>query len=173
MRISTNGRYGLRVMLDLACNKGTTPQLRQEIAERQEISAEYIAHLFQRLTRAGLAKGVKGPGGGYLLAKEPGQIRVGDIFRAVEGPVAAVFCVLPNGLGTCKRRSTCAANVLWSRLSSVIETYLDSVTLADLSECVYQLDTGGGIKCLDTIIPFEKTFDGLDFARVCEPEWMI
>lgn len=173
MRISTNGRYGLRVMLDLACNSGINPVLRQEIAERQEISTEYIAQLFQRLTRAGLARSIKGPGGGYLLAKEPTHIRIGDIFRAVEGPVAAVFCVLPDGSTTCKRKSTCAANILWSRLSNVIENYLDSVTLADLSECANQLDVGAEVRCLESFATLEKTIDGLDVARECDIEWVI
>ncbi len=173
MRISTNGRYGLRVMLDLANNTGQTPLLRQEIADRQEISAEYIAQLFQRLMHAGLAKSVKGPGGGYLLAKDAHQIRVGDIFRAVEGPVAAVFCVLPGGQTPCKRKSACAANVLWSNLSKVIETYLDSVTLADLSVCAQQLDGGHGKDCLAPFNPFEKTLENMDWAPTCDAEYVI
>ena len=127
-------------MLDLALHGESGPVLRQEITTRQEISSEYIAQLFRPLVKAGLARSVMGPGGGYQLAHPAQEIRVGDILRAVEGPFAAVACVLqdqPAG-ETCPRVEGCAARILWQRLTHVIEAYLDSVTLADIGELARQ-----------------------------------
>ena len=95
MRISTRGRYALRAMIDLALHTEAGPVLRQDISTRQEISADYVAQLFRQLCAAGLLEGVKGPGGGYRLAREVETIRAGDVVRAVEGPVALVHCTLP------------------------------------------------------------------------------
>src|SRR5512136_2854359 len=108
MRMSTRGRYALRAMLDLALHDDEGPVLRQDIATRQEISADYVAQLFQHLCAVGLAKGIKGPGGGYLLARDPAAIRVGDVVRAVEGPIAAADCVIPGSLPACHRAEACA-----------------------------------------------------------------
>lgn len=140
MRVTTAGRYALRAMLDLALNGESGPVLRQEITVRQEISSEYIAQLFRPLLKAGLARSVMGPGGGYQLARPAQEIKVGDILRAVEGPFAAVVCVLPDQPGgeTCPRVEGCVARILWQRLTHVIEDYLDSVTLADIGELARQ-----------------------------------
>jgi Rrf2 family protein len=96
MRISTHGRYALRAMVDPAQPGGNGPVSRQDISERQEISADYLAQLFMDPQAAGLVEGVKGPGGGYRLIQDPSQIRAGDVVRAVEGPVPVVACTLPS-----------------------------------------------------------------------------
>ncbi len=136
MRMSTRGRYALRAMLDLALHDGEGPVLRHDIAARQEISAEYVAQIFQRLCAAGLVKGIKGPGGGYQLARDSSAIRVGDIVRAVEGPIAAVRCVAasPSGRSTCRRAEECTTRLVWVRLSQVISRFLDDITLKDLCD---------------------------------------
>lgn len=132
MRISTRGRYALRAMVDLALHTEAGPVLRQDISTRQEISADYVAQLFRQLCAAGLLEGVKGPGGGYRLAREVETIRAGDVVRAVEGPVALVHCTLPSDEASCNRVDHCVTHRLWKRLSKVMAEFLDSVTLEDL-----------------------------------------
>lgn len=141
MRISTRGRYALRAMIDLAQHGQGGPVLRQETAERQEISADYLAQLFGRLQSAGLVEGVKGPGGGYQLARDAAKITSGDVIRAVEGQVAAVHCTLPNpdGEPACNRADRCPAQLLWQRLSEAMNDVLDSVTLQDLADQAQEL----------------------------------
>ena len=132
MQISTRGRYAVRAMLDLALHSGAGPVLRHDIALRQEVSAQYAAHLLRRLRGAGLVTAVKGPGGGYTLARDAASIRLGDIVRAMEGPIAVVYCVEPRARQMCHRVDGCAAHLLWKELSGVIEQFLDAVTLQDL-----------------------------------------
>ena len=135
MRISTRGRYALRAMVDLALNTRDAEETvvsRSDIAERQEISADYAAQLFRQLGAAGLVRGVKGPGGGYQLTRQPAAISAGDVIRAVEGPVAVVRCVEPDGESSCARAGHCVTHFLWRRLSDSVAEFLDSVTLQDL-----------------------------------------
>lgn len=140
MRISTRGRYVLRAMIDLALHVDQGPVLRQEIAARQELSADYVAQLFRLLHKAGLVKGVKGPGGGYVLARSPKTITALDIIQAVEGPVAVVHCVLPGEEPACNRMDRCVAHLLWKRLSAVIGDTLGAVTLHELCEEARRLE---------------------------------
>jgi Rrf2 family protein len=119
-------------MVDLALHDAEGPVLRQEIANRQDISADYVAQLFRPLHSAGLVEGVKGPGGGYRLARDATAITAGDVVRAVEGPVAVVHCTLPDDESPCNRVDRCVTHLLWKRLSAVMTEFLDSVTLQDL-----------------------------------------
>ena len=141
MRISTRGRYALRAMVDLAQHGDKGPVSRQDISERQEISADYVAQLFRHLQSAGLVEGVKGPGGGYRLLRDPSQIRAGDVVRAVEGPVAVVHCTLPcpDEGPACRRVDHCVTHHLWKRVSDAVTKVLDSVTLRDLADEAVQL----------------------------------
>ena len=134
MQISTKGRYALRAMIDLGLHMDQGPVLRKDIAERQEISSDYIGQLFVELRRAGFIESVKGPGGGYVLAQDADKIKAGGIIRAVEGPIALVHCVSPNPEDVCHRMADCAAHLLWKRLSKTVEEVLDSVTLKDLCD---------------------------------------
>ncbi len=134
MRLSTRGRYALRAMIDLALHADEGPVLRSDIAERQEISAHYLEQLFVKLRKAGLLESVKGPGGGYILAKSADQIRAGDIIRAVEGPIALVHCVAPQQEAACHRVDRCITHLLWKRLSDRVAEVLDSVTLKELCD---------------------------------------
>jgi len=130
-------------MLDVAQHDGNGPVSRQEIADRQEISADYVAQLFRHLQSAGLAEGVKGPGGGYRLAREAAGITVGDVVRAVEGPVALVQCVLAEGEEQpgCDRVDRCVTHLLWNQISEAVTDMQNGVTLQDLADQVQTLPT--------------------------------
>jgi Rrf2 family cysteine metabolism transcriptional repressor len=143
VRLSTRGRYALRAMIDLALHSNG-PVPRSDIAERQEISADYIEQLFVKLRRAGLIESVKGPGGGYTLAQSADQIRAGDIIRTVEGPIALVHCVAPQQGAACHRVDSCVAHLLWKRLSDKVAEVLDSVTLKDLCAQTRELEEALG-----------------------------
>lgn len=132
LRITTKGRYALRAMLDLANNETGSPITREDIAGRQELPATYLAQLFATLTKAGLVKSVRGPGGGYVLGRPAGEITAGEIVRTVEGPVVTVACVAD--VGSCDRTGHCSLRGLYAGLGQAIETYLDSITLADLTQ---------------------------------------
>ena len=140
MRLSTRGRYALRAMIDLALHADEGPVLRSDIAERQEISAHYTEQLFVKLRRAGLVESVRGPGGGYILAKSADQIRAGDIIRTVEGPIALVHCVAAQQETACHRVDSCVTHLLWKRLSDKVAEVLDSVTLKDLCDQARELE---------------------------------
>ena len=140
MRISTRGRYALRAMVDLALHTGDGLVLRRDIAARQEISADYVAQLFRPLRAAGLVEGVKGPGGGYRLAREAAAISAGDVVQAVEGPVAVAQCAVPNKEPSCGRGDRCATRLLLRQLSVTVTELLDTVTLQDLCDEARQLN---------------------------------
>jgi Rrf2 family iron-sulfur cluster assembly transcriptional regulator len=119
-------------MVDLALHSDVAPVARRDIAERQDISADYVAQLFHKLQDAGLVDGVKGPGGGYRLARDVGEITAGDVVQAVEGPVALVHCVDPHGEPSCQRVDRCVTHLFWRRLSVVMKEFLDAASLQDL-----------------------------------------
>ena len=141
IRISTRGRDALRAMVDLAQDGDSGPVSRQDISARQEISPDYVAQLFRHLHAVGLVEGVKGPGGGYRLTRDPDSIRAGDVIQAVEGPVAVVRCALPctDEEPACNRVEGCVTHLLWKRLSQAVTEVLDSVTLQDLADQAQQL----------------------------------
>ncbi|TFH08193.1 MAG: Rrf2 family transcriptional regulator [Candidatus Atribacteria bacterium] len=141
IRVPTQGRYALRAMIDIGLHQDKGPVLRQDIARRQDISANYVAQIFRKLSSANLLVGIKGPGGGYKLAKPCEQIRASDILQAIEGPIALVHCVMNEDDETpCERTVHCATHRMWSRLSLTMRDYLDSVTLKDLMDESLQLD---------------------------------
>ena len=148
MRLSTRGRYAVRAMVDVAMHGADGPVPREQIAARQEVSALYLAQLLAKLGKAGLVESVKGPGGGYLLARPASGIRAGDIIRAVEEPLAPVACVDDPPDEPCHRRAECVTHLLWTELGQRIEAFLDGVTLQDLcdqaSELTHGAVTAGG-----------------------------
>jgi Rrf2 family protein len=123
-------------MLDVAQHSDDGPVPRQDIATRQGISADYVAQVFRQLQAAGLAEGVKGPGGGYRLAHKAAGITVGQVIEAVEGPVAIVDCVLPSPdeEPACDRVDRCVTHLLWQQLSATMMDMLHSITLEDLAD---------------------------------------
>jgi Rrf2 family cysteine metabolism transcriptional repressor len=152
MRLSTRGRYALRAMIDLALHADEGPVPRSDIAERQEVSAHYIEQLFVKLRRAGFIESVRGPGGGYLLAQSADQIKVGDIIRTVEGPIALVHCVAPQPEAPCHRADSCVTHLLWKRLSDGVAEVLDSITLEDLCDQACELEEALGSRSCDPLL---------------------
>jgi len=118
-------------MLDLADNMGGEYVALKDIAARQEMSVKYLESIISALSKAGYVTALRGKGGGYKLAKEPGEYTVGSILRLVEGSIAPVACVekAPNG---CDKAGGCRTLPLWQGLEKVIDDYLESKTLADL-----------------------------------------
>ena len=134
MRLSTVGRYALRAMVDLAIYSEAGPAPCAEIARRQEVSDQYLSQLFLKLKRADLVQSVRGPGGGYVLARSAGEISAGDVLRAVDETLEPVYCVDEDAQATCHRADGCPTHWLWAKLGDAIHTVLDSVTLAELCE---------------------------------------
>jgi len=136
MRLSTRGRYAVRSLIDLTVNEGDGFVSLQSISERQEISLHYLEQIYHKLRKAGLVKSKKGLGGGYVLARPAGEITVGDIIRAVEGPIGPVPCLNPPGKGKsdCTRVKGCVAHLLWRDLEVRLEEFLDGVNLQQLKE---------------------------------------
>ena len=134
MIVSTKGRYALRVMIDLAEHRDKERTPLKEIAERQCISQKYIEAIMTLLSKHGFVDAVHGKGGGYKLNRPAEDYRVGDILRLTEGTLAPVTC-LETDAAPCERKPFCRTIALWSRLDELIEGFLDSVTLADLSDC--------------------------------------
>jgi Rrf2 family protein len=130
MKLSTKGRYGVRLMIDLAARYGEGPVLMREIAKRQEISEKYLSNLINPLKATGLLEATRGVHGGYVLGKSPSEISMKDIVEAVEGPMCLVDCV--DKPATCARTSLCIAHELWSEASKGINQVLEKYTLADM-----------------------------------------
>ena len=132
MRLSTKGRYAVMAMVDLARHSAGKPVALAEIADRQEISLSYLEQLFAKLRRAGLVGSVRGPGGGYLLARDCTETRVSDIILAVDEPIRATRCHPSSAAGCQSDKSRCLTHDLWEELGNQIHLYLSSVSLADV-----------------------------------------
>ncbi|GAW92688.1 RrF2 family transcriptional regulator [Calderihabitans maritimus] len=132
MKLSTKGEYGLRAMFDLAMRYGEGPISLKSIAERQDISEHYLEQLAAGLRKAGLVKSVRGAQGGYILAREPDEITVGEIIRVLEGPIAPMDCVSEEATETCERAETCVTRGIWEKVKEKVSEVLDSITLADM-----------------------------------------
>jgi Rrf2 family protein len=130
MKVSTKGRYGVRAMLELARLDSNAPMNARSISEEQGIPIPYLEKILFLLNKAGLVRSIKGPGGGYLLAKSSKKISIGDIVRVLEGPIALVECLEPSK--GCDRIEKCVAMILWKKLSNGLEQTLDEVSLYDL-----------------------------------------
>ncbi len=135
MKLSTKGRYGVRAMIELALRYGEGPIALKNVAESQSISDHYLEQLMGSLRKAGLVVSVRGAQGGYMLNKEPGNIRLSNIIRALEGPIAPVDCVTDEpGEEICEQMDTCVARGAWLRLRNAMVEVLDNITLQDLVE---------------------------------------
>ena len=132
MKLSTKGRYGVRLMIDLASHFGEGPVLLREISQREQISEKYLWHLISSLKAAGLVTATRGVNGGYTLARTPSEITMKEILQASEGSLCLVDCV--ENPSTCKRVPVCAAHDLWSEIAGGINRTLTSTTLADMVE---------------------------------------
>jgi Rrf2 family transcriptional regulator, cysteine metabolism repressor len=134
MKISTRTRYGMRAILELAVAYKATPLQIKVIAERQDISAKYLEQLIAIIKAAGLVRSLRGPHGGYVLAKPPQDIKLSEIFRVLEGPVLTVECV--ENEQACPKYADCVTRQLWIEVNEAILNVLENKTLADLVEMV-------------------------------------
>jgi len=131
MKISTRGRYALRLMLDVAMQGQEAPVRIKDIAQRQEISEKYLEQIVSVLNKAGLVRSIRGPQGGYRLMRAPEDYTVGSILRVIEGSLAPVAC-MDTDINDCPRQKKCSTLRLWSMLNEAIENVVEHVTLADL-----------------------------------------
>ena len=129
MRLTTKGRFAVTAMIDLAMRQHEGPVTLAGISERQHISLSYLEQLFGKLRRHALVASVRGPGGGYCLAKPLAEVSVADIVHAVDEPLDATQC---GGKKNCHDDRTCMTHTLWTNLNTKMNEYLSSVSLADL-----------------------------------------
>ncbi|MDH5535475.1 MAG: Fe-S cluster assembly transcriptional regulator IscR [Betaproteobacteria bacterium] len=129
MRLTTKGRFAVTAMIDLAMRHGSGPVTLAEISGRQKISLSYLEQLFGKLRRHQLVESVRGPGGGYCLARDMGAVSVADIILAVDEPIDATQC---GGKENCLDDQKCLTHDLWATLNERIFTYLESVNLRQL-----------------------------------------
>jgi len=129
MRLTTRGRFAVTAMIDVAMHSTKGPATLAGVSERQKISLSYLEQLFGKLRRSGLVESVRGPGGGYNLARSPDTMTVADVIVAVDEPLDATQC---GGRENCHGDRRCMTHELWTNLNSHILDYLQSVSLADL-----------------------------------------
>lgn len=139
MKVSTKGRYALRLMLDIALDESGKPVRIKEIATRQGVSDKYLEQIISVLNKAGFVQSVRGPQGGYRLTKKPEEYTVGMILRLTEGKMVPVDCVAADAQN-CERMDECATSMLWKRLSAAINEVIDSMTLLDLVNEQHRID---------------------------------
>ena len=134
MKVTTRSSYTVRALIDLAQHaENGRPVRLSDISDREGISHAYLEQLFNRLKKVNVVRGRKGPGGGYVLAKDATSIHLGEVIRAVEGEDKLFLCTEDHepGMG-CRRYPQCTTHALWERLSVKIHDYLNSISLADM-----------------------------------------
>lgn len=131
MKISTKGRYALRIMADLAMHDNGEYIRLKDIAERQSITLKYMEQIMPLLTRAGYVKSYRGNNGGYMLARKSEEYTAGEILRTAEGSMMPIPCIedTPN---RCPRKEQCTTLSFWEGMWKVVKEYMDGITLADL-----------------------------------------
>ena len=134
MKLSTQSRYGVRAIFDIAYHSDGLKAQVQDISRRQEISPRYIEQIFQKLRKAGVIGSRRGPSGGYFLKKKPEEITVGEIIRITEGGLAPVACVDPpkNSKKSCKKSGACVTQLIWKEAGNRLNEYFNSITIKDL-----------------------------------------
>ena len=134
MKLSTQSRYGVRAIFDIAYHSNGLQTKVQDISRRQEISPRYIEQIFQKLRKAGVIGSRRGPSGGYFLKKKPEEITVGEIIRITEGGLSLVACGSPpkNSKKSCKKSGACATQLIWTEAGNRLSGYFDSITIKDL-----------------------------------------
>lgn len=133
MKISTKGRYALRLMLDLATYSAGGPVSLKDVSKRQEISDKYLEQIIAVLNRAGYVRSIRGAQGGYVLKKAPSEYTVGMILRLTEGDLAPVSCV-GNEKEECEREAQCVTIRIWQQINDAVNNVVDNITLEDMLE---------------------------------------
>ncbi|WP_455719989.1 RrF2 family transcriptional regulator [Agathobacter sp.] len=131
MKISTKGRYALRLMMDLAENNNGSPISLKDVARRQEISDKYLEQIISILNKAGYVRSVRGAQGGYMLKNQPEDYTVGMILRQTEGSLAPVACIEDDEI-VCDRQQQCATSIVYKKINDAISGVVDNITLQDL-----------------------------------------
>lgn len=129
MILSTKGRYGLKAIFELVLNYGLGPVSLKKISDKYDISESYLEQLFAKLKKSGYIDTVRGPQGGYFLAKNPNEITVGMILRTLEGDITTSECINKE---VCSRESICATRVILEKIEKSINNVIDNITLADM-----------------------------------------
>ncbi|HKQ04197.1 MAG TPA: Rrf2 family transcriptional regulator [Blastocatellia bacterium] len=145
MQISTKGKYAVRAMLDIAQNSNGGPVALGAISKREGISLLFLEQIFQPLRKGNIVNSIRGPHGGYVLARDAGEITIGEIVRLIEPPLYTSSCFSNDGsVDNCRISDSCIGGAIWKQLTEHVDNFLDSITLADLAnkskpEVVYGL----------------------------------
>jgi Rrf2 family iron-sulfur cluster assembly transcriptional regulator len=134
MKLSTKGRYAVMAIVDLSRETGPAPVPLAEIAKRQDISLSYLEQIFAKLRRGGLVRSVRGPGGGYMLARSADQIQVSDVMLAVDPPPRNTACNPADPKGCCNLAETCGTHDLWAALADQMYGFLNSISIAEVRD---------------------------------------
>ena len=141
MKLSTRGRYGIHAMYDLALNYGAAPQCIKAIADRQSIPEAYLEQLIASLRRDKLVTSVRGAQGGYMLARAPDQITVGEVLRTLEGGLNLVDCLAEEDV--CGKSCECASRIVWKKISDGLNAIVDGITLQDMVDDYNRISAQG------------------------------
>ena len=131
MRLSTRGRYGLKAMYQLAIHYGEGPIPLKQIADKENLSENYLEQLVSQLRKEGLLTSVRGAQGGYMLAMPPREITVGNVLRVLEGDLAPADCIMEEDYG-CENEENCVTKLVWIKIKDSIDEVVDSITLQDM-----------------------------------------
>lgn len=131
MILSTKGRYGLKAVFELSQNYGLGPVSLKKISDKHDISESYLEQLFAKLRKEGIIETVRGPQGGYLLAREPEKITVGEVLRTLEGDIIASECINKEH---CAKESICSTRKIFTKIENSINEVIDNITLKDMAE---------------------------------------
>ena len=139
MKLSTQSRYGVRAIFDIAYNSEGLETQVKDISRRQDISPRYLEQIFQKLKKAGIVGSKRGPTGGYFLNKKAEEITVGEIIRTTEGGIDPVLCIDPEDSSQpCDRLGECVTRLIWDEAGNRLKEYFDSVTVKDLCRMAQQ-----------------------------------
>lgn len=135
MKLSTQTRYGVRAIFDIAYHSGGGETQVKDISRRQGISPRYIEQIFQKLRKAGILGSKRGPNGGYFLIKKAEEISIGQIIKVTEGNINPVNCTINKGVKKiCEKSGNCVTQVVWNEAGKKLKEYFDSVTIKDLCD---------------------------------------
>lgn len=144
MKLSTKGRYGLRAIIDLARYSEEAPVSIGSIAQRQGLSERYLEQLFGMLRKSGLVKSIRGASGGYVLAKDAGEISVGDVLRVLEGSLEPVKCAAFYSEEGCMASDGCVTKYVWQKINDSINDTVNGIMLEELIEESRRINPDGG-----------------------------
>ena len=141
MRLSTKGQYAVRAMVSLVCHSNGRPTTLKDISDSEGISLPYLEQLFVKLRKGNIVKSVRGPGGGYVLARPASEIKVGEVITVVEESLNPVAC-LDQDPALCTKTNKCVTQRVWKGLGEKMKEFLDSITIEDLSREAKQITVG-------------------------------